>query len=100
MKKNLFEQIVECPGSAPDAEIDPDPDPTPSPSPSPASVPQAQAASLQAQLIGDSLSRHVPAMQSGFEIMTSQGLWRVDGELARQMAELMRRYLMKQLESA
>ncbi|NIF85149.1 hypothetical protein F3J24_16690 [Comamonas sp. Tr-654] len=88
--------MVECPGSAPDAEIDPDPDPAASP----ASVPQAQAASLQAQLIGDSLSRHVPAMQSGFEIMTSQGLWRVDGELARQMAELMRRHLMKQLESA
>ncbi|WP_240154352.1 hypothetical protein [Comamonas sp. Tr-654] len=96
MKTSLFEQIVECPGSAPDAEIDPDPDPAASP----ASVPQAQAASLQAQLIGDSLSRHVPAMQSGFEIMTSQGLWRVDGELARQMAELMRRHLMKQLESA
>lgn len=96
MKKSLLEQMGECQGSAPDAEIDPDPDPAASP----ASVPQAQAASLQAQLIGDSLSRHVPAMQSGFEIMTNQGLWRVDGELARQMAELMRRHLMKQLESA
>lgn len=96
MKTSLFEQLGEGHDSAPEAEVDPDPDPTPSPAP----VPQALAASLEAQLIGYSLSRHVPAMQSGFEIITSQGLWRVDGELAEQMAELMRRYLMKQLERA
>ena len=41
----------------------------------------------------------MPAMQRGFEVITSYGPWHVDGELAEQMAELMRQHLMKQLES-
>ena len=65
----------------------------------PAPVPQAELASQKAQLIGYALSRHVPAMQRGFEVITSYGPWHVDGELAEQMAELMRQNLMKQLES-
>ena len=65
----------------------------------PAPVPQAELASQKAQLIGYALSRHVPAMQRGFEVITSYGPWHVDGELAEQMAELMRQHLMKQLES-
>ena len=65
----------------------------------PAPVPQAELASQKAQLIGYALSRHVPAMPRGFEIITSYGPWHVDGELAEQMAELMRQHLMKQLES-
>jgi hypothetical protein len=60
-------------------------------------VPQAQVASSEAQLIGYALSRHVPAMQHGFEVITAYGPWRVDGELAQQMAELMRQHLMNQL---
>ena len=65
----------------------------------PAPVPQAELASQKAQLIGYALSRHVPAMQRGFEVITSYGPWHVDGELAEQMDELMRQHLMKQLES-
>lgn len=64
-----------------------------------APVPQAELASQKAQLIGYALSRHVPAMQRGFEVITSYGPWHVDGELAEQMAELMRQHLMKQLEN-
>ncbi|WP_043005549.1 hypothetical protein [Comamonas testosteroni] len=67
--------------------------------PAPAQVPPAQVASLAAQLIGYGLSRHVPAMQDGFDIITGHGRWRVDGALAVQMAELMRLHLMKQLET-
>lgn len=66
----------------------------------PAPVPPAQVASLAAQLIGDGLSRHVPAMQRGFDVITSCGRWHVDGELAEQMAELVRQHLMRQLERA
>ena len=65
----------------------------------PAPAPQAELASQKAQLIGYALSRHVPAMQHGFEVITSYGPWHVDGELAEQMAELMRQHLMKHLES-
>jgi malate synthase len=36
-------------------------------------------------------------MQHGFEVITAYGPWRVDGELAQQMAELMRQHLMNQL---
>ena len=65
----------------------------------PASVPKAQVASLEAQLIGHGLSRHVPAMRNGFDVITNYGSWHVDGELAAQMAEVMRLHLMKQLET-
>lgn len=68
--------------------------------PAPAQVPPAQVASLAAQLIGYGLSHHVPAMQEGFDIITSHGRWRVDGELAVQMAKLMRQHLMRQLATA
>lgn len=66
----------------------------------PSTVPQAQVASLEAQLIVDCLNLLVPSMQSSFKIITTQALWHVDGELAQEMAELMRKHLMKRLETA
>lgn len=85
MEKDIFDQIAS--GNAPTAATELGPAP----------VPQAQVASREAQLIGYALSRHVPAMQRGFEVLTSYGPWRVDGELALLMAELMRQHLMNQL---
>ena len=85
MEEDIFDQIAS--GNAPTATNEV----------SPAPVPQAQVASSEAQLIGYALSRHVPAMQHGFEVITAYGPWRVDGELAQQMAELMRQHLMNQL---
>ena len=84
MNKDIFDQIAS--GEAPALEV-------------PAPVPQASTAGQKAQLIGYALSRHVPAMKRGFEIITSFGPWHVSGELAEQMAELMRKYLMEQLAS-
>lgn len=84
MNKDIFDQIAS--GEAPAPAV-------------PAPVPQASAAGQQAQLIGYALSRHVPAMQRGFEVVTSYGPWHVSGELAEQMAELMRKHLMEQLAS-
>ncbi len=85
MEEDIFDQIAS--GKAPTAATEV----------APAPVPQAQVASREAQLIGYALSRHVPAMQHGFEVITAYGPWRVDGELAQQMAELMRQHLMNQL---
>ena len=85
MEEDIFDQIAS--GKAPTVATEL----------APAPVLQAQVASREAQLIGYALSRHVPAMQRGFEVLTSYGPWHVDGELAQQMAELMRQHLMNQL---
>ncbi|WP_294261023.1 hypothetical protein [uncultured Comamonas sp.] len=66
----------------------------------PATVPQAQVASLEAQLIVHCLNILVPSMLSGFKIITTQGLLCVDGEVSQEMAELMHKHLMKRLETA
>jgi len=86
MKKTEVKPFAAGKASAVDSDARPD------------SVPKAQVASLEAQLIGHGLSRHVPAMQGGFDVITNYGSWHVDGELAAQMAEVMRLHLMKQLE--
>ena len=86
MEKDIFDQIASGKVSA-----------TAAAAVVPAPVPQGELASQKAQLIGYALSRHVPAMQRGFEVITSYGPWHVDGELAEQMAELMRQHLMQQL---
>lgn len=85
MKEDIFDQIASGKVPAPMCQ--------------PAPVPQAREAGQQAQLIGYALSRHVPAMQRGFEVITCYGPWHIGGELAEQMAELMRKHLLEQLSS-
>ena len=69
-------------------------EPTPQ---APAPVPQATPASPREQAIGYALSRHVPAMKSGFVVHTSYGPWNVSGDLAERMAQLMHNALVDEL---
>lgn len=87
MSQNIFDQRADGKASVAAASL------------VPAIVPQAQIACLEAQLIGYALSRHVPDMRRGFDILTSYGRWHVDAKPATQMAELMRQHLMQQLET-
>lgn len=63
----------------------------------PAPVPQATLAGPREQEIGYALSRHVPAMESGFTVATNYGNYEVSGVLAQRMAALLREALMQEL---